>query len=79
LEVGQTKSEMKKYTDIEAEKIYRVLSEWKTNPNKTQRELNVIAPDGIFYDQPLGEKHIEAFKKRLKNWAEDKYLELFPV
>lgn len=77
LEVGQMKSEMKKYTDVEAEKIYEILKEWKANPNKTQRELNIIAPNGIFYNEPLKERHVEAFKKLLKAWAEDRYLELF--
>lgn len=77
LEVGQMKSEMKKYTDVEAEKIYIILKEWKADHNKTQRELNIIASNGVMYDKPLEEKHVEAFKKLLKAWAEDKYLELF--
>jgi hypothetical protein len=77
LEVGQIKSEMKKYTDFEAEKIYVILNEWKKNPNKTQRELNIIAPNGIIYDKPLEERHVEAFKKLLKAWAEERYFELF--
>ena len=78
LEVGQVKSDMKKYTDVEAEKIYRVLKEWRANSAKTQRELNIINPSGEFEDKPLEEEHIEAFKKLLKKWGEDKYLELFP-
>jgi ribosomal protein S20 len=78
LEVGQTKTEMKKFTDFEVEKICRVLKEWKVDPHKTQRELNVIAPDGVFYNTPLTEKQVGAFKKRLKNWGKNKYIELFP-
>jgi len=77
LEVGQMKSEMKKYTDFEAEKIYRVLKEWKADPTKTQRELNIIDPEGVIHNEPLKERHVEAFKKTLRAWAEDKYLELF--
>ncbi len=79
LEVGQMKNEMKKYTDVEAEKIYRVLKEWKADPNKTQRELNIVDPYGVIHNEPLKERHVEAFKKTLKAWAEDKYLELFPA
>ena len=78
LEVGQMKNEMKKYTDVEAEKIYRVLKEWKADPNKTQRGLNIVDPYGVIHNEPLKERHVEAFKKTLKAWAEDKYLELFP-
>ena len=78
LEVGQMKSEMKKYADFEAEKIYNVLKEWKADPKKTQRELNIVDPEGVIHNEPLKEKHVEAFKKLLKAWAEDRYLELFP-
>jgi len=78
LEVGQMKSEMKKYTDVEAEKIYMILKEWKANPDKTQRELNIIDPEGVFHNEPLKERHIAEFSRLLKAWAEDKYLELFP-
>jgi len=78
LEVGQMKNEMKKYTDVEAEKIYRILKEWKINPDKTQRELNIVDPEGVFHNEPLKERHITEFKKLLKAWGEDKYTELFP-
>ena len=77
LEVGQMKDQMKEYTKAEAEKIYLILKEWKSNPKKTQRELNIVDPEGIFHNEPLKEKHIAEFKRLLKAWAEDKYLELF--
>lgn len=78
LEVGQMKDQMKEYTKAEAEKIYVILKEWKADPQKTQRELNIVDPEGILHNEPLKEKHITEFKKLLKAWAEDKYLELFP-
>lgn len=78
IEVNQIKEQLKEHIKIEAEKIYRVLKEWKVNPNKTQRELNILNQYGGFNDKPLKDRDIEIFKKLLKAWDPEKYLELFP-
>lgn len=78
IEVNQTKEQLKEYTKIEAEKIYRVLKEWVANPNKTQRELRILNQYGGFNNKPLQEREVRIFKKLLKTWDPEKYLELFP-
>jgi|GEM_PF-1004049 len=79
MEIGQTKSKVKEYTDIEAEKIYLLLKRWQENPKLTCRELNIIDHDGHYRDEVLSDYHVNEFKKILKAWGEEKYNELFVV
>lgn len=77
LEAGETKSKLEEYHKNEAEKIASLLNKWKTNPELSKRELNVLPTNENLWDEPLIPLEVDYFKNLLKKYDIEKYKSIF--
>ena len=78
LEAGQMKSKKEEYFKNEVEKVLRVLTTWKENPQLSKKELGVLPwqeEDSV--DDPLTERELSSMKNFLEKHDKSSFDKIF--